>query len=291
MRNLLNFLWKNYAIFLFLILETIAFSMVMSSGHQGAVFSYASNQWGGKAFSSYQSIHQYFKLSETNEQLVAENIYLRSQLKQSYLKRDYNSFDDIVIKSDTIKPDSIVFYYDTTSLTFEYINATVISNSVNKQQNYLMLNKGYQQGIRENMGVISSQGGVGIVYAVSDDFCTIISLLNTKTNISAKLYSSNELGNLKWDGRNPQIAHLTSIETYIPIHTGDSVVSSGFSHIFPEGVLLGTIKDFYIEASENTYTIEVLLSTKFSQLNQVTIIRNRFYEEQIELERRKAYVP
>lgn len=284
MLNLLNFLWKNYAFFLFLLLETIALSMVVSSGHQSAVFAYTSNQLGGQAFSSWQSITHYFELGEANKQLVAENSRLHQKMKYSFLNRDSQVFDSIIISKDSINPDSLKT--DSLILSFDYIGAEVVSNSIHKQKNYLMLNKGTAQGVKTNMGVMGPNGGVGIVYSVSNDFCTVISFLNTKTRISVKLISNNELGSLQWNGNDPNIAQLTSIETYIPLHIGDSIVSSGYSHIFPEGILIGTIKEFNTSTGQNTYNINIQLSTNFSSLQNVTIIRNKFYEEQMMLEKR-----
>jgi len=284
MLNLLTFLRRNYAFFLFLLLETIALSLVVSSGHQSAIFAFTSNQLGGQAFSSWASITHYFHLAETNKQLTEENTFLRSQIKSSFLDRDNRAFNDIEISKDTT---NLLLQNDTISPSFDYLSAKVISNSVHKQKNYLMLNKGRKHGIYENMGVVGTHGCVGIVYSVSNDFCTVVSLLNTKTRISVKLASNQELGSLHWDGISAQHAQLKSIETYIPIQVGDTIISSGFSHIFPEGILIGTIADFYTSVEKNTYQISVKLSTRFSTLNYVTIIRNHYYEEQLMLEKLK----
>jgi len=288
MLNLLNFLWKNYAFFLFLVLEFFALSMVVSNGHQSAIFAYSSNQMGGNAFNSWQSIVHYFNLGEANEQLAKENNELRSQLSYSYLDRNLQVFDNISIKDSLIINDSVILKEiteDTLISNFDYIGAKVISNSVHKQKNYLMINKGKNQGVKENMGIIGPNGIVGIVYSVSKDFSTVISILNTKTRISAKIKNNNELGNLQWDGKKQNIAQLNSIETYIPIHVGDSIISSGYSHIFPEGILLGTIQDYHKKTGDNNYYISVKLSTDFSKLQYISIIRNHFYEEQMILEK------
>lgn len=289
MQNLLNFLWKNYAFILFIILELIALSMVVSYGHQSAVFAYSSNQVGGKVFTSWQSIIHYFNLGIANEQLVEENNRLRKLLPQSFIDRDIRVFDttslfqDSLLTWDTIEQKIIPT--DTSIYAFEYIGAKTISNSVHKQKNYLMLNKGYNQGIRENMGVIGPDGVVGIVYSVSKDFSTVVSLLNTKTRISSKLKTNNELGILQWDGKDRNIAQFNSIETYTKIQVGDTIITSGFSHIFPEGISLGSIKDYHQKTGSNTYHISVKLSTQFSKLQYVTIVKNRFYDEQIILEK------
>jgi rod shape-determining protein MreC len=256
--------------------------MVVSSGHQSAIFAYSSNQLGGQAFNSWASITHYFHLAEANQQLTEENTYLRGQIKNSFLDRDTYIFDDIETPADSSNHD---LRNDTLSPSFDYLSAKVISNSVHKQKNYLMLNKGRKHGINENMGVIGTNGCVGIVYSVSEDFCTVVSLLNTKTRISVKLASNQELGSLHWDGVDAQYAQLKSIETYIPIQIGDTIISSGYSHIFPEGIPVGIIDDFHTTTKKNTYEISVKLSTNFSTLNYVSIIRNRYYEEQLLLEK------
>jgi len=256
--------------------------MVVSSGHQSAIFSYSSNQVGGNALNSWHSITHYFKLAEANEQLAAENIALRKQLKTSFIDRDKQTFNFLAINTQT---DSLAI--DSLSRTFDFISSKVVSNTIHKQKNYLILNKGLRQGVKKNMGVIGSHGVVGIVYSVSKDYCTVISLINIKTRISAKLLSNNELGSLQWNGEKPNIAQLTSIETYIPISKGDTIITSGYSHIFPEGILLGTIDNYYIDNNKNTYHIDVQLSTHFSSLQYVSIIRNKYYNELMLLEKSK----
>jgi len=280
MLNLLNFLWKNYAFFLFILLEIIGLSMVVSSGHQSAVFAYSSNQIGGRAFNSWESIIQYFKLQKINEQLVLENTRLRNQLKNSFLDRDELVFDSIVIPDTLTLEDTLrLEKLDSLPPAFDFIAAKVISNSIHKQKNYLMLNKGKNQGVKENMGVIGPDGAVGIVHSVSYDFCTVIPIININSRISAKLKKNNELGTLSWDGVNDNYGQLLSIETYIPLHVGDSIITSGFSHIFPEGIMLGKIQDYHKIKGDNNYAISVKLSTVFSKLQYVSIGRNRYYDE------------
>jgi len=257
--------------------------MVVSSGHQSAMFSYASNQVGGQVFSSTESVKHYFSLDQANKQLIKENTSLRLKNKESYLDRSQGIFSNTNSPIDSLNKKNL--FSDTLTPAFDYLSAKVISNSIHKKKNYFMLNKGRKQGIRENMGVIGPQGGVGIVHSVSNDFCTAISLINIDTRISAKLLSNNELGSLSWDGKDSKIAQLNSIETYIPIEVGDSIVSSGYSHIFPESILLGTILDFSKTIGENTYHINIKLSTNFSALSYVTVIRNIYLNEQISLDK------
>lgn len=285
MLNLLNFLWKNYAFFLFILLELIGLSMVVSNGHQSAVFAYSSNQIGGQAFNSWESIIQYFKLQKANEQLVLENAQLRNQLKNSFLDRDLLTFDSILVPDTLTSQDSLRLQkLDSLPPAFDFIAAKVISNSTHKQKNYLMLNKGQKQGVKENMGVIGPLGVVGIVHSISNDFCTVIPIINVKSRISVKLKHNNELGTLSWNGKDDNFAQLLSIETYIPLHVGDSVITSGYSHIFPEGIMLGKIQDYHQIEGDNNYSISVKLATEFSNLQFVSIARNLYYEEQLLLQ-------
>ena len=286
MRNLLVFLWKSYAFFLFVVLEITALTMVFSNGHQSAVFNYFSNQVGGKAFNSWKNVDGYLNLTKTNELLAAENLALRNQLRSNYLERHDQYFAnpilyDSIADSLLLTPEKV----DTTIRAYEYFGAKVVSNTINKQKNYLMLNKGLKHGVRANMGVVSQLGVVGIVNNVSSDFCTVLPIINIKSRISAKLKTNHEMGNLMWDGSDSEFAQLNSIESYIPVSIGDTIITSGFSYIFPEGIMIGTIADFYPLPNENSYYISVKLSTDFSSLQYVSIVKNLFYDEQMRLEK------
>ncbi len=286
MRKLLVFLWRSYAFFMFVVLEIIALSMVFSNGHQAAVFNYFSNQIGGKAFSSWQNVDGYLDLKKTNEMLVAENLSLRNQLRTGYLERHDKYFEnpplyDSIADSLLLTPEKV----DTTIRAYEYFGAKVISNSISRQKNYMMLNKGLKQGVRVNMGVVSQLGVVGIVNNVSSDFCTVLPIINIKSRISAKLKTNHEMGNLMWDGSDSEFAQLNSIESYIPVSVGDTVITSGFSYIFPEGIMIGTVADFYPLPNENSYYISVKLCAEFSSLQYVSLVKNLFYDEQMRLEK------
>lgn len=279
MRYLLQFLWKNFSFILFLILELISMILVVNlNKHQSAVFSDITNQYGGKIFTSYADILNYFHLKEANNQLSTENAFLRSQLKLYQYKADTKNFQSFsfidatkLIQEDSAKP------------LFDFIAAQVISNSTNRQRNYIMLNKGLKHGVHKNMGVIGPNGIVGVIFECSEDYSSAISLLNIKQSVSVKLKSNNELGTLIWDGDSPQYGELKAVENYVPVAIGDTVVTSGFSHIFPGGENIGTVAEINEISGITALDIKVKFTTNFRKLFWVSIVRNLNYDQQINL--------
>jgi len=280
MRYLLHFLWKNYAFLLFLALELISFILVVNGNkHQSAVFSSIANQYGGKVFTSYSNMRNYFHLKEANELLSQENAYLKEQLLSSQFATDGSNFQAFT-PIDTTERIQI----DSTQTRFDFISAKVISNTTNRQRNYIMLNKGTKHGVRKNMGIVGPNGVVGVIFETSEDFSSGISLLNIKQSVSAKLKSNNELGSLIWDGDSPLFGQLDAIENYVPIHIGDTIITSGFSHIFPEGENIGIVEEFNKIPGKTSWNIKVRFSSNFKQLFWVNIARNLNYEQQMALE-------
>lgn len=280
MRYLLHFLWKNYAFLLFLTLELISFIFVVNGNkHQSAVFSSIANQYGGKVFTSYSNMRNYFHLKEANELLSQENAYLKEQLLSSQFATDSSNFQTFT-PIDTTE----LIQIDSTQTRFDFISAKVISNSTNRQRNYIMLNKGTKHGVRKNMGIIGPNGIVGVVFETSEDFSSGISLLNIKQSVSAKLKNNNELGSLIWEGDSPLFGQLDAVENYVPIQIGDTIITSGFSHIFPEGENIGTVEEFNKIPGKTSWDIKVRFSSNFTQLFWVNIARNINYEQQMALE-------
>lgn len=279
MRYLLHFLWKNYAFLLFLVLEIISFVLIVNGNrHQSAVFSSIANQYGGKIFTSYSNMRDYFHLKEANQMLSFENAILKEQLLSAQFTNDisnYQSFDPI----DSIQLSEA----DSTKPLFDFVSAKVISNSTNRQRNYIMLNKGRKHGVSENMGVIGPLGLVGVIFEASEDFSSAISLLNIKLSVSAKIKNNNELGTLIWEGNSPLYGQLDAVENYVPLSIGDTIITSGFSHIFPEGEYIGTIEAFSEIPGRTSWNIKVKYHTDFSKLFWVNIARNQNYKQQMDL--------
>ena len=275
MRLLIRFLLKFKTLFLFILLEV--FSLVMIVNHnpfQRVHFLSSSNIIVGSLYSCTESISKYFSLGSVNRTLVEENADLKRRLNQLQ--------------------DQVKFYqFDTTytgrrseSVTKHYIfrTAKIIHASTNLKNNYLTLDKGPSDGIRDGLGVINEKGIVGIVSNATSHFSLVMPILNSFSKINAKVAGKSEMGTIIWDGSDTRYAQLEEVPLYIPISKGDTVVSNAYSSVFPEGIMIGTVSDMK-SLNNNFYSIRVNLSVDFSRLSYVDVIEFRYNEERKELER------
>lgn len=260
MRSLFRFLLRNYFLMMFLALEAISFVLIVSfNNYQRVAFFNSSNNFAGVVYEKFSSIDDYFSLSRTNARLAADNASLRKQLQlRMSLQEQYP-----VNWPDTVDAPAYIF-----------TSAKVISNSVNKQLNYITLNKGSRHGIKPDMGIIDASGIVGVITDVSPNYSTGLSLLNRRLSVPAKITKNNYFGSLVWDGENYNTADLREIPFHIIVNVGDTVVTSGYSNVFPEGIMIGTIKKFDVESGTNFYNIKVELSTNFKTLKYVEVVQN-----------------
>ena len=274
MRNLVVLIWKNYFFFLFLILETLCiYIIVQNNNFQKASFVNSSNAVSAEVLSTSENIRQYFYLKDVNEKLARENAELHTH--------DLLSFSMMVNDQFTVK-DTLY------RQKYVYTSAKVVNNSTNRRDNYLTLDKGTKQGIKNNMAVISSTGVVGVVKDVSDNFCTVISLLHSDLTISSKLKKDGSFGPLNWDGENFSYATLNDIPTHVRLKKGDTVVTSQYSKMFPENIMIGIVDSWYNEPAKPFFTVKVNLSTDFKKLTYVYIVQNKLREEQEELEKKSG---
>jgi rod shape-determining protein MreC len=154
-------------------------------------------------------------------------------------------------------------------------SAKIINNNYASSKNYLTINKGEKSGIREDFGVITSRGIVGIIDNTSNGYARILSILNTKSRINAQLKSSNQIGSLKWDGKSgAATVQLTDISKFALVNKGDTIMTGGQSTIFPKGILIGTINSFILDISGDTYTIQVKLFNDMTNLSHVYVVEN-----------------
>jgi len=270
MRSLILFIFKYHFIFLFLILETICFLFIARSGFfQRASLVTTSNVVSGQLFSSVNAVEEYFSLKYTNRLLSEENARLRNRMMESYLN-----------------PDNTLYLNPTDSIErhYEYVPVKVVNNTVNRQKNYITINKGAKYGIQPDMAVVSTNGIVGIVIDVSENFSSVISLLHLDAKVSAKILKNDYFGSLTWDGNDKNFAVFSDISTYVTIEQGDTIVTSGLSTVFPEGIMIGTIYDFFVPEGENFYRIRIKLSTDFSNLSFAYVIKNYLQLEQNDME-------
>ncbi len=270
MRSLFRFLARNYFLMMFLALEVISVVLMVSfNNYQRVTFLNSSNSMFGEVYERFSTMDDYFSLGRTNARLSAENASLRKQL----YARIANQEKYPINRPDTVEAPAYIF-----------TSAKVISNSANKQFNYITLNKGSRQGIKPDMGIINDQGVVGVITNVSPNFSTGLSILNKRLGIPAKISKINYFGNLVWDGEHYNTADLKEIPFHIIVNVGDTIVTSGYSNVFPEGIMIGTITKFDVESGTNFYNIKVELSTNFKTLKYVEVVQNTKRAELIKLE-------
>ena len=271
MRPLIQFLLKYYNFFLFILLEFFAFLIIYQNSYyqQSSILS-ASNAISGGIYGFYSGITDYIGLKSVNKTLADENAQLLSLQKRSFIKTNNKAF----IVNDTQYQQQ-----------YTYLSAKVISNTANRVNNYLTLNKGLKQGIKKNMGVISSQGIVGIVKDVSENFCSVTSLLHSKTKISAKIKKNDNIGTIIWKGDDYRVVTLKDVPAHVKISVGDTIISSGYSMMFPEGILIGSIYSYEINKGKDFYEIRVKLFNDFNNISYVYVINNLMKDELNELEK------
>ncbi len=270
MRNLFLFLWKyNFFIF-FLLLETLCgYIIIQNNNFKRTTFINSANSIAAKTNTLVSAITDYINLRATNDALSRENAALKTLLPDvfyidSAMKR---------INNDTILKQQYTF-----------LTSKVINNSTNRRNNYLTLNKGSKQGVKPEMGVICSEGIVGIVKDVSDNFSSVISFLHKDSRFSARLRKSGYIGSMVWNGFDETHGTLNDIAKHVNVSIGDTIVTSSFSTIFPDGVLIGTVAQVSSTGGNNFQEIKVKLSTPFGMLSYVYVISNLFKEEQKALE-------
>lgn len=270
MKNLLRFILKYHFIILFLIIESFSISLLVNQNDfQKASVVNVLKGIAGYFYQKEAGIEEYFSLRKTNLELTKENARLMNSLKSSYIRDNY----DIFSVHDT------VFHQK-----YQYISAKVVNNSVNKQFNYITIDKGLKQNVGQEMGVICSSGVVGVVDAVSKNFSVVVSVLNRDLKISAQIKKNGYFGSLSWSGEDFGHAFLNDIPQHVKIRAGDTIVTSGYSTIFPQGILIGTISN-YNKAGGTFYNIKVKLAVDFKNLNHVILVRNLMKQEQQNIEK------
>lgn len=269
MRQILAFIWKHNFFFLFLVLEILSIALLVNkSFYQRSVITNITDSVTGSVFASYSSITGYFNLRKENERLAAENAMLWQRLKHGQVTTDTTTTTLV----DTLNRQ-----------TYTYTVARVVSNSTNNRNNYIMLNKGKRHGIQPDMAVINPQGIVGSVVSVSENFCWVMSMLNKHAKVSARINRLNQMGTVIWQGSNPNIGSLTDVPVHVKVQKGDTLYTSGYSHIFPENIMVGRIVSINNREGEHFHDLEFDWAADFNGLTYVYVVKNLFREEQVEL--------
>lgn len=270
MRNLLNFLARYNNLIIFLILEGICFYLLANgNNYHNTRVVMSMRGITHKAEEKISHFRYYFNLRDANENLAAENVQLRNRIGQLTRPTDF-SFDPV---SDSVYNQK-----------YSYTSAEVINNSINRQKNFFTLNKGTKQGLAIDMAVTTRNSVAGIVVGCSENYSVAMSLLNLDFKLSARIKSNGYFGSLSWDGLSYRKAILSEIPQHVNISVGDTIETTGYSAIVPEGVMIGTIYDFE-KIGGDFYNITILLETDFKRLQYVDVISNLRKAEQIELEK------
>jgi len=275
MQKLIQFLIKHSAWLLFFAYSIIGFVLLIRDNtYQRSVYLGSSNKLVGDIYSFSGNIRSYFFLNEINKELLEKNSYLEMQVMQ--LKEELRASSAPELSKDSS--------HNRLFQRYNFITAQVINNSVNQLQNYITLNKGKMDGILPEMGVVDQNGVIGKISSVSDHYSRVISLLNPKLRLSAKIKGGHSFGSVVWDGVDAEKAILEELPRHVTYKKGDTLITSGFSAVFPEGIMIGTIMKNKDPKANVTEPIEIILSSKFSRLNHVRVISNRLLREQQNLE-------
>ena len=269
MQQIIFFLIRNKNFLLFIVLFSISiFLTIQSHSYHKNNFVNSSNSITGGIYTIKSSITNYFNLREENEILIDENTRIRIQL-ESYKSKVVNQ---------NIDTNSILSKY-------YFVSAKVINNSFSKTKNKLTIDKGERDSIQLDLGVITSKGIVGIIDNVSNKYATIQSILNTNSQINAKLKNAKHFGSLVWNTEDPNVIQLIDIPRLAPVKIGDTIVTGGKSTIFPEGILIGAVIDFELTEDKNSQNLNIQLFNDMTNLQHVYIIDNLDSQEIINLEK------
>lgn len=263
MQQIINFILRNkvFLLYLTLLFVSLVFTIQSHSYHKSK-FVNSANFISGGIYNSANNIDEYFHLKNQNILLQEENNYLKSIL--------YNSSDSLSKA-----------FNDTTRYggNYRFIPAIVIKNSYSATDNILLVNRGKKDSLKEDLGVITSKGILGIIDKTSKNYATVLSILNTNSRISAKLKNTNHFGSLQWNTKSPNVVQLKEIPKIAPLKEGDTILTSGLSAIFPKNIPIGSIQSFELDEAENFYNIEVKLFNDMTNIEHVYVIENRDKEE------------
>jgi rod shape-determining protein MreC len=278
MRKLLDFLISKRHWLLFLLLEVISFMLIYrNNAYQQSVMFSTANVVTANIVSVAGSVSSYLNLREKNRDLIERNGELEIELLR--LQRQVET-----MIADTTSFRSFISADSTRQFPYKVMPAKVVNNSVAYLANYITIDKGRVDGIVPDMGVVSEGGVVGIISNVGEHFSVVIPILNPKFRLSCKVLGSSYFGSMSWDGRKTQYAKLDELPRHVEFNVGDTVVTSGFSSIFPEGILVGTVSTFEKQRDDNFYSLTVKLTTDFHKLGSVMVMKNYYQGEQKRIE-------
>lgn len=278
MHNLTEFLAKHNHWFVFLVLEVVSMVLLFRyNSYQGSVWFSSANAVTGKVYEWDSAVESYFSLSSVNSQLTQRNVLLEQQVRalNDSIAHLTHSQETAVERLARMNPFQ----------GCKLLPAQVVTNTVNRYNNLITLDKGAADGVKRDMGVVSGMGVVGIVYLVSEHYSIVIPVLNGHSNISCTIQGRGYFGYLRWRGGSSQLAYLEDVPRHAHFKLGDYVVTSGYSSVFPSGVMVGKVLHVFNSADGLSYRVQVKLSTDFARLRDVCLVDDSALQERIDLMR------
>lgn len=261
MYNILRFLQRYNFFLLFVLLEVVALLMLTRSHtFQRAAMNTVSSGLAGRIYDLRSGIGNYLSLRDANRKLLEQNARLLSEIA--------------MLRSNTPLPPLA-----DTNIVFEYIPASVVSNTVHLRNNIFIIDKGLKHGVRKDMGVIAPQGAAGIVIGVSENYASVMSLLHKFGSISVRFKNNDQLAILQWNGGSYRYGDVVDIPTHIEMQPGDTLLTSGHSQVFPAGIMVGTIEEVTQSVTGSLNSARIKYSVDFNRLKDVYVIKNNHRNE------------
>jgi rod shape-determining protein MreC len=281
MRNLLQLFIRNGGFVTLVVLETFCFYLVVNfNDRQNGIFAHTSMIFNQSMAMRRANFDRFIDAADSLQALNNQIFRLQTELENAKQIRIPEKDTFYLVSVDSIKGKISIPQY-------RYIGAEVVNNSITNSSNWITINRGSNHEIKPNMGVLSRDGLVGIVRYVSPDFAVVMSLLHRQTKISASLLRQGVFGSLVWNGKDPSIMTLSDIPKHVDVKTGDTLITSGFSSIFPKGVMIGTVVDYTIPSGSNFYNISMRLSHDMTNTDYVRVVEN-LYKAQLDTLDRKV---
>ncbi len=278
---------------------------VANNSYQRAAFFNSANSYAGQVLARRTQVTDYFHLAEMNQQLAAENAALRQQLYPAdSTRREADSVALPPARTDSLRrvryrrpatrPDTLLLGQQRLPArdpSYPLVPARVVNNMLHNVDNYLTLNVGSANGVLPGLGVVAAGGVVGRVKVVSEHYATVTSLLHSKTSIASKIKRDGTFGTIRWQGDDPTHALLDNVLRETKLVKGDTIVTSGYNAVFPEGIFIGTVDSFVKEPDKNFWTVRVRLGINFANLTYVYVVTSRPQAERDTVEARTGLKP
>ena len=276
MSSIFQFLYKHLHWIVFIVLEIICFVLLFSyNSFQGSVYLSTAGDVTARMLNGKDKVTTYFGLAEKNRALAEQNARLQQRIVELEMLAAQHQLDSLSQAEAVARVHRAGYHISP---------AQIIDKSVNKVDNYFTLNRGTADGVAPDMGVMGVDGVVGVVYKCTEHYSLVMPLLNSNSSISCKVNGSDYIGYLRWNGGDPRYAMLHDLPRYSAVEPGDTIVTSGSSSFFPEGVMVGKVEEAYPSTDGLYVSLKVQLSTQFARLEHAFVMRKMDADELVALQ-------